>query len=272
MAVMVTVVSIAIIALVSLLIAVAVTVADEPGTCRQKSTRICELLGLPFRLALLPLVLVRGRAPCEKTVRKLGAGPKAVAARQKAESEGLDTVAAWAAETPLTLGLVVLEDMWLRGRSTEWFFRTGDDRYKIRCMMSLTAYFGADPRHMADTVEGILTAGDRACSLINFSHDFVYAREVVAYYRGEAGDPRGPGTGEPRKLFRGGAVTLTWDQVRSGQARELVEEPGPSTRHDPPTHRYLREPASVSVADLRREHGMVFRIELPVTYYFTVRK
>ncbi|MFD3794977.1 hypothetical protein [Streptomyces californicus] len=60
--------------------------------------------------------------------------------------------------------------------------------------------------------------------------------------------------------------------MRSGQARELVEEPGPRTRHDPPTHRYLREPASVSVADLRREHGMVFRIELPVTYYFTVRK
>ncbi|MET9587542.1 hypothetical protein ABZY10_31505 [Streptomyces sp. NPDC006539] len=250
-------------------------VAAWPGSLaprQQQRSRIRRVLFLPLGVVLVLALAACGRATSEKTVRRLAGNPEAVKTRQEAESASRDTIAVWDTDTPLTLGLVVLEDACAGGQAKEWFFQTGDDRYKIRCTMYVTAYFGADPRRVADTVDGVLTAGDRTGSPIPFGHDFQYARTVVDYYRGKAGDPQGPGTGEPKELFSAGTITLNWDQVHARDTRELIEEPRPCTPHDPPVRRCLHEPTSTSVADLRREYGMVFKLTFPTKDYFTVWK
>ncbi|MFF1268895.1 hypothetical protein ACFVZE_23995 [Streptomyces anulatus] len=255
-----------------LLAAVAATWLGSPARNRQQRSRIRRVIGLPLTIYLMLLLAACGRATSEKTVRKLAGSPEALKARQEAELASRDIIAAWDAETPLTLGLVVLEDVCVGGSATELFLPTGSDRYKIKCMMSVAAYFGADPRRIADTIDGVLSAGDRTGPPIPFDHDFHYARAVVDYYRGKAGDPQGPGTGEPARLSGGTILTLSWDQVRSGNTGQLIEEPRPCSPHEPPVRRCLNKPASTSVADLRREYGMVFKITMPVKNYFTVGK
>ncbi|MEU5540472.1 hypothetical protein [Streptomyces sp. NPDC020362] len=211
-------------------------------------------------------------ATSPKTVRKLAGSAEAVRTRKQVEQEMRKAIAYWDAHTPLKLGLVTLEDSCTGGRAKEWFFQDGDDRYKIRCTMYVTAYFGADPHRVPDTIDGILAAGDPAGSRIPFGHDFVYATKVVDYYRGRTGDPQGPGTGEPNELFDAGSVTLGWDQVRQSGRRELIGEPRPCSPGDPPVRRCLREPASTSVADLRSKYGMVFKLDFASSEYFIVYK
>ncbi|MFJ4705970.1 hypothetical protein ACIP6I_14095 [Streptomyces anulatus] len=133
-----------------------------------------------------------GRATSEKTVRKLAGSPDALKARQEVELASRDVIAVWDAETLLTLGLVVLIDVCVGGSTKELFFPKGSDRYKIKCTMSVAVYFWADPRKMADTIDGVLSAGGRTGPPIPFDHDFHYARTVVDYYRGKTGDPQGP--------------------------------------------------------------------------------
>ncbi|MFI1190256.1 hypothetical protein [Streptomyces californicus] len=256
-----------------LLATIAATRLGSPTRIRRRTTWMRRVFGLPFSIYLVLVLTARGRATSEKTVRKLAGSREALRARQEAESALRDVIAVWDAETPLTLGLVVLEDVCVGGSAPELFFSSGSDRYKITCTMSATAYFGADPRRMADTIDGVLSAGDRTGRPpIPFDHAFHYARTVVDYYRGETGDPQGPGTGEPTHLFSGMTLTLRWDQLRSGPTGQLIEEPRPCGPHDPPVRRCLREPASASVADLRREYGMVFMITMPQKNYFTVWK
>ncbi len=250
-------------------------VAAWPGALAPRQhprSHIRRVLFFPLSVILVLSLAACGRATSEKTVRKLAGSSEAVKARQEAESASRDTIAAWDANTPLKLGLIAVEDVCAGGKAKEWFFPTGDDQYKIRCTMYVTAYFGADPRRVADTIDGILTAGDRTGSPIPFGHDFQYARTVVDYYRGKTRDPQGPGTGEPKELFSAGTVTLNWDQVHTRGTRELIEEPRPCATEDPPVRRCLREPESASVADLRRKYGMVFKLTFPAKDYLIVRK
>ncbi|MGV9245467.1 hypothetical protein [Streptomyces sp. NPDC003710] len=211
-------------------------------------------------------------ATSPETVRELAGSAEAVRARKQVEQEIRETIAHWDVHTPLTLGLVTVDDSCVGGRAKELFFQDGDDQYKIRCTMFVDAYFGASPHHVPDTIDGILTAGDPDGSPIPFGHDFFYATKVVDYYRGKTGDPQGPGTGEPKELFSAGTVTLNWDQVRQTGKRELIEEPRACSPGDPPVRRCLREPASTSVTNLRRKYGMVFKLTLPSRNYFTVYK
>jgi hypothetical protein len=255
-----------------LLATVAAAWLGLPALSRQQRSWIRRVIGLPVTVVLVLALAACGRATSEKTVRKLAGSPEALKARQEAELASRAIIATWHAETPLTLGLVVLEDVCAGGSAPEWLFPTGADKYKIKCTMSVAAYFGADPRRMADTIDGVLSAGDRTGPPIPFDHHFHYARTVVDYYRGKTGTPEGPGTWEPMQLSRGMTLTLSWDQVRSGHTGRLIEEPRPCSPHEPPVQRCLREPASTSVADLRREYGMVFKITVPVTNYFTVWK
>ncbi|MFG3370612.1 hypothetical protein ACIPWY_38770 [Streptomyces sp. NPDC090032] len=243
-----------------------------PTSRRHQRSRMRRVLFLPLGVILMLVLASCGRATSEKTVHRLAGSPEAVRARQAAGSATRDVIAAWDTDTPLTLGLVVVEDSCAGGQAPELFFPSGADRYKIRCTMYVTAYFGADPRRVADTIDGVLSAGDRPGSPIPFGHDFQYARTVVDYYRGKAGDPQGPGTGEPKELFSAGTVTLNWDQVRAEGASALMEEPRTCTPHDPPVRRCLREPATSSVADLRRTYGMVFKLTFPAKDYLTVWK
>ncbi|MEU1414935.1 hypothetical protein [Streptomyces sp. NPDC005731] len=249
----------------------------------QRKQRSCRDLKAVMRRALLApvgLALLLAAAGCDrgtspKTVRKLAGSENAVHARRQAESEMRSIIAAWNEHTPLTLGLVTLYDGCGGGKAKEWFFASGDDQYKIRCSMYVTAYFGADPNHIADTIDGILTAGDANPAKIPFNHDFYYATQVAKYYRGEVGDPQGPGTGEPAQLFEATMPTLNWDQVRTnGQGRRLIEEPNPcpEASNDPPVRRCLHEPASTSVSELRRRYGMAFSLTFPVRDYFVVMK
>lgn len=251
-------------------------VAAWPGSLslRPRSrSRVRRVLFFPVTIILVLALASCGRAPSEKSVRKLADSPEAVRARQQVEEDIRNAIAYWDAHTPLTLGVVALEDACGGGKDKEWFFPTGDDTYKIRCTMYVTAYFGADPKGVADTIDGILAAGDPEVSPIPFGHDFIYARKVVDYYRGKTGDPQGPGAGEPKELFSAGTVTLNWDQVRQSGTRQLIEELRPCSPSDPPMRRCLREPAATSVADLRREYGMVFKLTFPATnYYSIVRK
>ena len=224
---------------------------------------------------LLVLTLVacsRSGATSEKTARKLAGSPQAVKARQDAEARLRKDIASWDADTSLTLGLITVDDLCIPGKGREWFFSSGDDQHKIRCMLSVTAYFGADPRKIAGTIDGILSAGDRPGSAVPFGHDFYYARMVVDYYRGKPGDPQGPGTGEPHQLFDP-SVTLDWDQVTTrGTRRQLIDEPPPCRPDDPPLQRCVREPADTPVAALRHRYGAVFRVTFSVVDYHTVRK
>lgn len=239
---------------------------------REQRFSIRRAFRLPLTIVLVLALGACGRATSEKTVRKLAGSPEAVKARQEAESAGRNIIAAWEAETPLTLGLVVLEDLCIGGRDAEWFFQTGDDKYKMRCTMSISAYFGADPRTAADAIDGVLSAGDRTGSLIPFNHDSLYARTVVDYYRGKKSVSLEKNMAEPTELFNAGTITLNWDQVRGENKRELIDEPRPCAPHDPPLRRCLKEGESTSVRDLRRKYGMVFRITIPVKNYLTIRK
>jgi hypothetical protein len=190
---------------------------------------------LSLILILTVVACSRSGATSEKTARKLAGSPQAVKARQDAEASMRKAIASWNTHTPLTLGLITVDDVCIRGKAREWFFSSGDDQYTIRCSMYVTAYFGADPRRMADTIDGILSAGDRPGSVVPFGHDFQYARNVVDYYRGMPGDPQGPGTGEPNELFAAATVTLNWDQVITPGPRKLIDEPRPAHLL---THRY----------------------------------
>ncbi|MFG3026556.1 hypothetical protein ACGFZQ_50160 [Streptomyces sp. NPDC048254] len=232
--------------------------------------RTRAILGMVCGGALLAVsACSQGGATNPKTVRELAGSAEAVKARKQVEQEIRKTITYWDARTALTLGLVTVDDLCVGGRAKEWFFQDGDDQYKIRCRMYLNAYFGASPRHVSDTIDSVLTAGDPEGSPIPFGHDFIYATKVVDYYRGTTGDPQGPGTGEPTQLFSAGTVTLDWDQVRQTGKRELIEEPPACSPSDPPVQRCLREPASTSVTKMRRKYGMVFKLTFPSSDYFT---
>lgn len=231
------------------------------------------MLGTVCSMVLLTVsACSQDRATSPETVRELAGSTEAVRARTRVEQEIRQTIAHWDARTPLTLALVTVDDSCAGGRAKELFFQDGDDEHKIRCRMSVDAYFGTDPHHVSNTVDGILTAGDADGSPIPFGHDFIYATKIVDYYRGKTGDPQGPGTGEPHQLFSAATATLDWDQVRQHGKRELIEEPQPCSPSDPPVRRCLREPASTSITNLRRTYGMMFKLTLPSRNYFTVYK
>lgn len=229
-------------------------------------------------LRWLPLLLVwsvayhlgeRFGGTSPKKVRKLAGSAEAVRGREQAEARIRRIIAAWDEHTPLTLGMIAINDRCIGGQPPEWFLSGGDSRYKVSCALYVTAYFGADPSRIADTIDGILTAGDEYPGQIPLDHDFYYANRVVDYYRGTGGEPQGPGTGEPHELLCL-PKTLSWDRVHSTTGLfARVEEPNFHGVHDPPVWRCLREPASASVADLRRRYGMVFALEFSAQNYYT---
>ncbi|MEV6117655.1 hypothetical protein AB0L59_35585 [Streptomyces sp. NPDC052109] len=234
-------------------------------------------------LAVIVLVAVSAcsttpdRAVGDKQLRKLGESGQAVQARQRAEQRLRDVARAYADRTPLSLGLVVVHDVCVPGSGPGWFFQQKTDDYKIVCSMNITAYYGADPRHVSDTLDGILTAGDHArprpagsASPIPFTHDD-HGKQVVAYYRGHGPNPQGPQAPEPTRLAASGQ-TLTWDTTRDGAPRQLVEEPYAGLVDDPPVSRVVRDPKTATVAAIRKRYGLVFKLELPYSDYFGVVK
>ncbi|WP_328885632.1 hypothetical protein [Streptomyces sp. NBC_00316] len=242
---------------------------------RNATERLPGVLGLLGLLLALSACSSQDRATGPKEVRELAGSTQARQSREAAEEPLRTMVRAYDENTPLTLGLVTVNDRCVGGAAKEWFFQTGDDQYKIRCTMSVTAYYGADPHRIGDVLDGIFTAGDHdssagaAAGTIPFGHDD-FRRRLVAYYRGHGQNPTGPGTPEPAQVFDPWQ-TLSWDTVRSAK-KSLVAEPDPCVKSDPPVTRCLREPASKTVADIRRQYGMVFELQTSMAEYYRVSK
>ncbi|MGW3206414.1 hypothetical protein [Streptomyces sp. NPDC001135] len=210
------------------------------------------------------------RATSPEEVRELAGSARAAHARQAAQDRLRDVVRAYAHDTPLGRGMLVVRDACFGGTAKQWLEPNGDDAYKIRCSMQVSAYYGVDPKRLGSVLDGIFAAGDRPGSLIAFGHDY-YRSHLVDYYRGHGPNPSGPHSPEPTQLFDA-PQTLVWDPVRERNPRLLVEEPGPCPKDDPPVTRCLREPASGSVAGLRKRHGMVVELDLGSTEYYEVAK
>ncbi|MCC5475615.1 hypothetical protein [Streptomyces barringtoniae] len=209
-------------------------------------------------------------ATSPEEVRKLAGSARAVHARQAAQDRLRDVVQAYAEDTPLGPDMVVMRDTCFGGTAKQWLESNGDDAYKIRCSMRVSAYFGVDPKRIGSVLDGILAAGDRPQSLIAFGHDY-YRSHLVGYYRGHGPNPSGPDAPEPTQLFDA-TQTLSWDPVHDRNPRLLVGEPEQCPKNDPPVTRCLREPESESVAGIRQRHGMVFKLELGSTEYYEVAK
>ncbi|MFE7935558.1 hypothetical protein ACFU6S_43905 [Streptomyces sp. NPDC057456] len=204
------------------------------------------------------------RAPSPEEVRELAGSTDAVQARQEAEKNLRDVVWAYADRTPLTLGLLVVRDTCLGGPAKQWIDSNGDDLYKIRCSMQATAYFGADPKRIVSVLDGILAAGDQTGSGIPFSHDAY--QQFIAYYQ----KPGKQGAEVPQ--FSRPSHTLSWDPVRDPRPYLVVKEPDTCPTGKPPMTRCVREPESSTVADIRKQHGMVFKLDLHTPEYYKVLK
>lgn len=204
------------------------------------------------------------RATSPKEVRALAGSPEAVAAREQAERNLRNTVEAYAEHTQLALGLVVVNDECLGGQARRWLDPNGAERYKIRCSMRATAYYGAAPERIVSVLDGILTAGDRTGSEIAFTHDG--DGPLVDQYRGgRHQEPEMPEFSTPGQ-------TLSWDPVRDDRPHLLVEEPQECPAGDPLLTRCVRDPESGTVAAVRKRYGMVFRLALSAPDYYRVRK
>ncbi|MFJ2847784.1 hypothetical protein ACIPD2_40195 [Streptomyces griseofuscus] len=224
-------------------------------------------------LALLLLLTLTAcssgnRAISPKEARRLAGSHQAVEARRQAEQRLRNVVGAYADHTRLILGLVVVRDACQTGLHRQAFFQDGSDTYKIKCSMHVAAYYGADPHHMGDVIDSILTAGE-SHPQIPFAHDDT-GRRLLAYYRGKGPNPNGPKALDPSEVFAWGDA-LTWDPVRDRSPERLVEEPL-ALKNEPPVQRFLREPASETVLGLRKKYGMVFRLELDSGDYYKVFK
>ncbi|MGW3172640.1 hypothetical protein [Streptomyces sp. NPDC001153] len=207
------------------------------------------------------------RATSPKTVRKLAGSSEAVRARQAEEKHLRDVVRAYAEQNPLTLGLVDVRDECFGGTARQWIDSNGDDQYKIKCSLSVTAYYGADRKHFVSVLDGILAAGDRPGSGVPFNHSS--DGQIIHYYRQHGGQEQEP---EAPQLSSA-SHTLSWDPVRDrNRSYLMVTEPDKCRASDPPVARCLREPESGTVAAIRSQYGMVFKLDLGHSDYFTMYK
>ncbi|WP_147481242.1 hypothetical protein [Streptomyces shenzhenensis] len=232
--------------------------------------RAKTVLGSLFTVALLAVSACSAgnRAPSPKTVRKLAGSAEAVAARDKTEKILRAVVQAYSDHTPLALGLVVVRDVCRGGTNKQWFDSAGDDQYKIKCSLYVTAYYGADPRRMGDVLDGVMDAGDRPASQIPFDHGG-YRSNLVEYYRENGPNPSGPGAPEPTQMSDPSQI-LSWDPVHDHNTRLLIEEPEECPYNDPPVVRCSTEPEAGTVAQIRRRYGMVFKLDLGSSDYYIV--
>ncbi|MFJ4001918.1 hypothetical protein ACIPWL_00390 [Streptomyces sp. NPDC090023] len=203
----------------------------------------------------------RGTSPQE--ARELAGSAKAAAARRGAEAQLRSAVREYVDRTSLDLGLVVLRDTCFGGEGDQWL--EPGDPYKIKCRMEITAYFGADPKRVASVLDEVLGAGERPGSQIPYTRAGDGA--IRDYYR-HAGVP--DGRMEPGRMDLG-SYSLSWDTLYR-EPPMPVEEPEACVVDDPPVRRCVREPAAVSVADIRKRHGMVFQLSLDAPQYFQLPK
>lgn len=173
-----------------------------------------------------------------RRARRLAESDPVRQARQAAEARLRAIAHAYAGGTPLVLHLLVVEDHCTRGMASWDLFTPIKPAYQVSCWMRLRAYYSS-PLPPGETVSGILDAGEQPLSGIPFTHD--HAREAAG-----------------ARLAHAGHV-LTWDEPGAP-----ILEPAQS----PNTYKLVRQPPTVSVADIRRRFGMVFALTLPPDDYY----
>jgi hypothetical protein len=230
------------------------------------------MLGSLFTILVLAICgcSSKDRAISSEEVRALAGSPQAVEARDAAEQRLRAAVRAYADHTALNLRLVSVRDQCLGGEATRRFDPDGYDPYKIKCSLSISAYYGADPKRAGDLLDSILDEGDRTGSPIAFDHDH-YRDRLVAYYRGQEVNPIGADADEPTQLSNTDQ-TLSWDPVHDRSPHRLVQEQDACPDHDPPVLRCVLEPKSETVAAIRERYGMVFKLDLSAPDYYKVQK
>ncbi|MEU5771258.1 hypothetical protein ABZ782_35695 [Streptomyces asoensis] len=204
------------------------------------------------------------RATSPEEVQKLAGSAVAEHARQESEKNLRDVVRAYDERTPLTLDLLVMRDTCLGGAAKQWIDSNGDDLYKIRCSMQITAYYGADPQRIVAVLDGILTVGDLTGSLIPFTRDAY--QQFITYYR-----KPGKQSAEVPEFSRP-SHTLSWDPVREPRPYLLLKEPDACPNSEPPLFRCLREPKSSTIGGIRKRYGMVFKLDLQKPEYYKALK
>ncbi|WP_432158347.1 MULTISPECIES: hypothetical protein [unclassified Streptomyces] len=234
--------------------------------------RAKSVMGSLFTVTLLAISACspQNRATSPKTVRKLAGSIQAAEARQKTEQNLRDVIHAYADHTPLDLRLVTVRDICRGGTAKEWLDPGGDDQYKIKCSLYVTAYYSAAPQSMGDVLDGILDAGDRPASHIPFGHDD-YRSNLVDYYRQHGPNPLGPAAPEPTHMTDP-SQTLSWDPIHDHNPGLQIQEPDECLRDDPPVTRCVNEPESETVAGIRKRYGMAFKLDLGSSDYYTVFK
>ncbi|WP_432027916.1 hypothetical protein [Streptomyces sp. 1222.5] len=217
------------------------------------------------------------RAVNEKELRTLGRNDQAMRARGQAERELRTTARAYVERASMPLGLLIVRDHCVPGSGPGWFFQQETDDFRVVCSMDVTAYYGAGPRDVGDTLDRILTAGDHGRSgrgvresRIPFTHDRE-GRRLVAFYRGRGTAGRSSRAPESTNLTASGQI-LSWDATAGGPTRQLVEEPYAGPNDDPPVSRSVHDPKAATVSGIRKRYGLVFRLRLPHTVYYAVLK
>lgn len=173
-----------------------------------------------------------------RKARQLAGSQEADKARQKAEARLRSIARTYDETTPLTLRLLVIEDHYLPGTPSWEWLSPSKPAFKVSCWMRVTAYHSS-PLPPAETIGRILDVGEQPLSPIPLT-------------RANTPPP------SANEIVHAGHI-LTWDHPS-----QPVTEPERLTG----VYRYVREPASPSVGEIRRQHGTVFALTLPPDYYY----
>ncbi|MES9525254.1 hypothetical protein [Streptomyces capoamus] len=217
---------------------------------RRRPTRTVFLRGAGKALLLVHLVREKVLSLVVSTSRgkahRLCSGAAARQARHASEAGLREIAGAYQEMTPLTLRLLVIDDHCVPGTLDRDLFAPRRPAYKVRCRIRLTAYYTSS-LPPSDTIDAILTAGDRPLSPIPFTH-------------GHDGTGTELVPGPPGDRVRAGHV-LDWDHP----GRTLPE---PEEAHR--VYRRVHEPPHATVAGVRHQHGVVYRLTLPADDYYRV--
>ncbi|TKT03593.1 hypothetical protein [Streptomyces lasalocidi] len=205
-------------------------------------------LSTPALLAylLIEKVLSRLVSTSQKRAHRLASAEAARQARKTSEARLRTMAATYAEWTPLELRLLIIDDYCTPGTLDWELFGPRWPAYKVRCFMRLTGYY-TSPLPVPDTIEAILTAGDQPLSPIPFSH---------ARNRKETDLTPGP----PGNMSHAGHV-LDWD--RPGFTLKAPED-------YPAAYRRICDPPVTTVTAIRVQHGVIYRLTLPVFDYYRI--
>ncbi|MFI1769678.1 hypothetical protein ACH41H_47925 [Streptomyces sp. NPDC020800] len=181
-----------------------------------------------------------------RKARRLASGEAARQARHASEARLRNIAGRYEEKTPLALRLLALDDHCVPGTLGWDLFSPRRPTWKVRCWMRLTAYY-TSPLSVSDTIDAILTAGDQPLSPIPFTHEHDgTGAELIP--------------GPPGDRVRAGHV-LDWDNP----SRTL---PGPEENTG--LHRRVYEPPGATVTAIRHQHGVIYRLTLPVDDYYRI--